>query len=68
MGSYNTGSKEIRLSEQSALTFFHELMHHLDSQIEPIRPGRLCEAELIAELGGSVLCALQGITGYEAGS
>ena len=60
--------KEIRLSEQSALTFYHELLHHLDSQIEPIRPGRLCEAELIAELGASVICALQGITGYEAGS
>ena len=68
LGSYNTGSKEIRLSEQSALTYFHELMHHLDSQIEPIRPGRLCEAELIAELGASVLCSLQGISGYEAGS
>ena len=68
LGSYNTSSKEIRLSEQSALTFYHEVLHHLDSQIEPIRPGRLCEAELIAELGGSVLCALQGITGYEAGS
>ena len=68
LGIYNVGSKEIRLSEKSALTFYHELMHHLDSQTEPIRPGRLCEAELIAELGGSVLCALQGITGYEAGS
>ena len=68
LGIYNVASKEIRLSEQSALTFYHELLHHLDSQIEPIRPGRLCEAELIAELGGSVLCALQGITGYEAGS
>ena len=68
LGSYNTSSKEIRLSEQSALTFYHEVLHHLDAQIEPIRPGRLCEAELIAELGASVLCALQGITGFEAGS
>ena len=68
LGIYNVGSKEIRLSEQSALTFYHELMHHLDSQIEPIRPSRLCEAELIAELGASVLCSLQGISGYEAGS
>ena len=68
LGIYNIGSKEIRLSEKSALTLYHELMHHLDSQTEPIRPGRLCEAELIAELGASVICALQGITGYEAGS
>ena len=68
LGIYNVGSKEIRLSEQSALTFYHELMHHLDSQIEPIRPSRLCEAELIAELGGSVLCSIQGIHGYESGS
>ena len=68
LGSYNANSKEIRLSEQSALTFYHEVLHHLDSLIEPIRPGRLCEAELIAELGASVLCALQGISGYEAGS
>ena len=68
LGIYNIGSQEIRLSETSPLTFFHELMHHLDSQIEPIRPGRLAEAELIAELGASVICALQGITGYEAGS
>ena len=68
LGIYNIGSQEIRLSETSPLTFFHELMHHLDSQIEPIRPGRLCEAELIAEFGASVLCAIQGITGYEAGS
>ena len=68
LGRYRPSSKEIILSDQTALTFFHELMHHLDGQIEPIRPGRLCEAELIAELGGSVLCALQGITGYEAGS
>ena len=68
LGSYQPGSKEIRLSETSALTFFHELMHHLDRQTEPIRPGRLCEAELIAELGASVLCAMQGITGFEASS
>ena len=68
LGSYQPGSKEIRLSETSALTYFHELMHHLDRQTEPIRPGRLCEAELIAELGASVLCAIQGIAGYEAGS
>ena len=52
LGIYNISSQEIRLSETSPLTFFHELMHHLDSQIEPIRPGRLAEAELIAELGG----------------
>ena len=68
LGRYRPSSKEIILSDQTALTFFHELMHHLDGQIESIRPGRLCEAELIAELGGSVLCALQGITGFEAGS
>ena len=68
LGRYRPSSKEIILSDQTALTFFHELMHHLDGQIEPIRPGRLCEAELIAELGGSVLCALQGIAGFEAGS
>ena len=68
LGNYNIGSLEIRLSETSPLTFFHELLHHLDNQTEPIRPGRLCEAELIAELGASVLCAIQGITGYEAGS
>lgn len=66
LGSYQPSNREIRLSETSALTFFHELMHHLDSQIEPIRPGRLAEAELIAELGASVLCSLQGITGFEA--
>ena len=68
LGRYRPSSKEIILSDQTALTFFHELMHHLDGQIESIRPGRLCEAELIAELGGSVLCALQGIAGFEAGS
>ena len=68
LGIYNVASKEIRLSEQSALTFYHELLHHLDSQIEPIRPGRLCEAELIAELGASVICAMQGIHGHEAAS
>ncbi len=68
LGSYNTSSKEIRLSEQSALTFYHELIHHLDSQTDPIRPGRLCEAELIAELGASVLCAIQNITGFESSS
>ena len=68
LGRYRPSSKEIILSDRTALTFFHELLHHIDGQIEPIRPGRLCEAELIAELGASVLCALQGISGYEAGS
>ena len=68
LGRYRPSSKEIVLSDQTALTFFHELMHHLDSQVEPIRAGRLAEAELIAEFGGSVLCALQGITGYESSS
>ena len=68
LGRYRPASKKIILSDQTPLTYFHELMHHLDSQIEPIRPGRLCEAELIAEFGASVLCAIQGITGYEAGS
>ena len=68
LGRYRPSSKEIVLSDQTALTYYHELMHHLDSQIEPIRPGRLAEAELVAEFGGSVLCSLQGITGYESSS
>ena len=68
LGRYRPSSKEIVLSDQTALTYYHELMHHLDSQIEPIRPGRLAEAELVAEFGGSVLCSLQGITGFTASS
>lgn len=69
LGVYNVGRQEIRLSEnKSPQVFYHEVMHHLDFQIEPIRPGRLAESEMIAELGGSVLCGLQGVTGYEAGS
>lgn len=68
LGIYRPSNKEIVLSDQTALTFYHELLHHLDCQIEPSRPGRLAEAELIAEFGASVLCAMQGITGYEAGS
>ncbi|NMC32285.1 MAG: M48 family peptidase [Veillonellaceae bacterium] len=68
LGRYRPSSKEIVLSDQTALTYYHELLHHLDSQIEPIRPGRLAEAELVAEFGGSVLCAMQGITGYESSS
>ena len=68
LGRYRPGTKEVLMSEQSALTFYHEVMHHLDSQVKPIRPGRLCEAELIAEFGGSVLCAIQGITGHESSS
>ena len=68
LGRYRPSSKEIVLSDQTALTYYHEIMHHLDSQIEPIRPGRLAEAELVAEFGGSVLCAIQGITGYESSS
>ena len=68
LGRYRPSSKEIVLSDQTALTFYHELMHHLDSQVDPIRAGRLAEAELIAEFGGSVLLALQGITGYESSS
>ena len=68
LGRYRPSIKEIVLSDQTALTFYHEVMHHLDSQVEPIRPGRLCEAELIAEFGGSVLCSIQGITGYESSS
>lgn len=63
------GSREIRLSEDVSFNLFpRELMHHLDRQTEPIRSRRLCEAELIAELGASVLCSLQGITGFEASS
>lgn len=68
LGVYRPGNKQIVLAEQSALTYFHELCHHVDSQLQPIRPGRLAEAELIAEFGGSVLCSLQGIVGYEASS
>ena len=68
LGRYRPSSKEIILSEQSPLTYYHELMHHLDSQVQPIRPGRLAEAELIAEFGGAVLCSIQGIIGYESGS
>ena len=68
LGRYQPSSREIILSDQTALTYYHELMHHLDSQVEPIRPGRLAEAELVAEFGGSVLCAMQGITGYEPSS
>lgn len=68
LGRYRPSSKELVLSDQTALTYYHELMHHLDSQVEPIRPGRLAEAELVAEFGGSVLCAMQGITGYESSS
>lgn len=68
LGRYRPGSKEIFLSEQSYLTMAHELMHHLDSQVEPIKASRLCESELIAEFGGSVLSSIHGITGYESSS
>ena len=68
LGRYRPAGNEIVLADQTALTFYHELLHHLDCQTQPIRPGRLAEAELVAEFGGSVLCALQGITGYEASS
>ena len=68
LGRYRPSRKEIILSDQTALTYYHEVLHHLDSQIEPIRPGRLAEAEMIAELGASVICAIQGISGFEAGS
>ena len=68
LGRYRPSSKEIILSDQTALTYYHEVLHHLDSQTDPIRPGRLAEAELIAELGASVICAIQGISGFEAGS
>ena len=68
LGRYRPASKEIVLADRTALTLYHELLHHLDCQTEPIRPGRLAEAELVAEFGASVLCAMQGITGYEASS
>ena len=68
LGLYRPGSKQIFLAEQSALTFFHELCHHVDAQLQPLQAGRLAEAELVAEFGGAVLCSLQGITGYEAGT
>ena len=68
LGRYRPAGKEIVLADQTALTFYHELLHHLDCQTQPIRPGRLAEAELVAEFGASVLCAMQGITGYEASS
>ena len=68
LGRYRPSRKEIILSDQTALTYYHEVLHHLDSQIEPIRPGRLAEAEMMAELGASVICAIQGISGFEAGS
>ena len=68
LGRYRPAGKEIVLADQTSLTFYHELLHHLDCQTQPIRPGRLAEAELVAEFGGSVLCALQGINGYEASS
>ena len=68
LGRYRPAGKEIVLADQTSLAFYHELLHHLDCQTQPIRPGRLAEAELVAEFGGSVLCALQGINGYEASS
>ena len=65
LGRYRPGTKEILLSEQSALTFFHELAHHIDESIQSILPGRLAEAEIVAEFSAAVLCSIQNISGYE---
>lgn len=65
LGRYRPGTKEILLSEISALTLYHELAHHIDESIQPIKAGRLAEAELVAEYSAAVLCAIQGISGYE---
>ena len=65
LGSYRPATKSIALSETSPLTYLHELCHAVDHAMEPIRPGRLAEAELVAELGGATLAALYGFTGTE---
>lgn len=66
LGSYSSSTLQIKLSAQDAFVYFHELAHHIDNQIEAIRPGRLAVAEIVAEMSASTLSALQGITGYES--
>lgn len=67
LGSYSPSEKTIRISEVSSpLTYLHELCHAMDNAIEPILPGRLAEAELVAELGGACLASLYGYTGTES--
>ena len=65
LGYYQPGRQQIVLKSQDSFVFYHELAHAVHNSFEPILPGKLARAEVVAEMTAAVLCQMQGVTGYE---
>lgn len=65
LGFYRPTDKSITLSSPEFVTFAHEASHFVHDTIENILLVDQKKAEIIAELGASVLCEIVGEHGYE---
>lgn len=65
LGFYRPADKSITLSSPEFVTFAHEASHFVHDTIENILLVDQKKAEIIAELGASVLCEIVGEHGYE---
>lgn len=62
---YNNDKGHIVLAEESTCVLAHETYHYLDHCARNIDTVDNNEAEIIAELGSSILLSMAGISGYE---
>lgn len=65
LGFYRPSDKSITLSSPEFVTFAHEATHFVHDIVENILLVDNKKAEIIAELGASVLCEIVGESGYE---
>lgn len=65
LGFYRPSDKSITLSSPEFITFAHEATHFVHDTVENILLVDQKKAEIIAELGASVLCEIVGEHGYE---
>lgn len=65
LGFYRPADKSITLSSPEFVTFAHEASHFVHDTIENILLVDNKKAEIVAELGASVLCEIVGESGYE---
>ncbi|MEN1761739.1 ArdC family protein [Anoxynatronum sibiricum] len=65
LGSYSSRNKSITLSAEDAAVYFHELSHAMHDRMAPLKGGQDPLQEIVAELSASVLCEIQGISGFQ---
>ncbi len=63
-GSTDPNLKRIELNTEDERTWFHEMAHAVDGQLNDLEGGQHADQEIVAESVAATLCQLYGLEGY----